>query len=474
MTPAATELEMVLESFGHKLVVALINSELHAPDSQLCRDNLSRVVADIERAFELGAAEPLVLRVGTQHMHVGGHKLIGASLQAGKLLRLAAERGVREVAFHRGLDAVEFGRFMTFLTAPEHVDAFQHGVLTRAADQNGLRHVRIALCEPDRDPVSESDDDVSAIKEYQALAEVIQENHVHAFRGEGLEINRAAGIVEQAMVQIGKTPSQLLALANYDDIDSFTVGHSVRVALLALQVAHMAGAGPEDLLRLGTAGLLHDVGKSRVPQEILFKQGKLDDEEWALMVQHPRFGAEILLEQKDLDPSAIGATFCHHMTPEGAGYPKPALPFEPSGVSKLVRVCDVFEALTAVRPYKKALTPVEAHAIMHKDRHTFDPDWLEFFVQVIGIYPLGTQLRLQTGEVAVVEQHGTSCDQPVVRLLTGPEGGPRAAGEPDLVTIGRRHEGVEYLIEQVLAGHHRALQLDDEDLGRVIAPHPCT
>ena len=282
---------------------------------------------------------------------------------------------------------------------------------------------------------------------------MLQDTHVAAFRGEGLEIERAEGLVEKAVEQMVAEPSRLLALATYDEIDSFTVGHSVRVALLALQVAEAANISRKDLVRVGTAALLHDIGKSRIPQEVLFKRGPLTLEERDIMAQHPRLGGEILLEQEHLDPTAIGAAFCHHMVPGRGSYPTPALPFEPSGVSKLVRVCDVFEALTAVRPYKRALQPVEAYVVMRRMTGGFDPKWRRFFIQVLGVHPPGTSVTLNTGARGLVVATGQTPDTPEVRIVTDAQGRPLDAEDQPIVTIGDAVEGVQLEIARAHGSH---------------------
>lgn len=176
------------------------------------------------------------------------------------------------------------------------------------------------------------------------------------------------------------------------------------------------------------------------------------------MGMHPRLGAEILIEQPEIDPTAIGAAFCHHMAPGARGYPRPALPFEPSNISKLVRVVDVFEALTSVRPYKPALTPTEAYVIMHRTPGDFDQDWLRFFVDSIGLYPLGTRLTMSTGEHAIVIGHGHRRDQPRVRIECDRDGNVPCPDAPSIVTVGECADGVcRRIIEVVSRRPQRAV-----------------
>jgi hypothetical protein len=162
------------------------------------------------------------------------------------------------------------------------------------------------------------------------------------------------------------------------------------------------------------------------------------------------------------------------MTPGNHGYPQPALTFEPSGISKLVRVCDVFEALTSVRPYKGAMTPVEAYVVMHREDRGFDPEWLNFFEQVIGIYPLGTRLILDSGEEAVVTAHGPSVCQPQVRLVLGADGKPLSSADEELIIIGEEKEGRSFDIKEIRSPH-RSDEHEDSLVDQAIKTpqHPC-
>ncbi|MEZ5963863.1 MAG: HD domain-containing protein [Planctomycetota bacterium] len=434
-----------LDRFVHELVVAILNLGMHAPSSQIVGESLRDLVATLHDITD--ADSPLRLVVQGGSLHACGHELIAASLQAGVLLDLCARRGIRALTFHPQVDAAEVGRFLETLLDEHTRAAFRRGArarVDRLLAGRGVRHVQVELVTGSAGAAA-GVTTAHGLRDYRELTSFLHDNHVAAFRGEDLEIERATGVVEQAISQMQAEPSNLLTLASYDDIDSFTVGHSVRVALLALHVARAAGADKGDLVAIGTAALLHDVGKSRIPQPILFKRGRLDEEEWHIMAQHPRLGAEILVEQRHLDPRAIGAAFCHHMGPNRRGYPAPALWFEPSGVSKLVRVCDVFEALTAVRPYKKALTPLQAYAILFQNADDFDPAWLRFFARTIGLYPLGTRVLLDSGEQACVVRHGAHPQRPFVRVVHD-----AGSTDGDVLEIGAPCDGRPLQIAAVL------------------------
>jgi len=445
-SPTAAQLGRVrIEEFADRLVDATVNLELHSTASQHLRADLKEVIDAFRGAQEQGVRMPLELVFKHGDIRHEDQVLTGPSLHAGRLLRRCAKYGIAALRFHPQLELPELVRLFDLFQMEDIAPSPTPEIFTRALTRQGVVHLDVVPLAKDQAKKAVA----SAFGNYQRLIDYLQDNHVAAYHGRSLPIDAAQDLVARTILQLDDEPADLFSLASQDNIDRFTVGHSVRVALLALQVGRAAGATMEHLVRLGTAALLHDIGKSKVPQEILFKQGHLDDEEWKLMAQHPRLGAEILMEERGLDRTAIGAAFCHHMSPAG-GYPTPSIPFEPSGVSKLVRVCDVFEALTSVRPYKHALTPVEAYAVMYRQEHTFDPKWLQFFVRTLGLYPEGTRLRMDDGAEALVVGPGMRLDQPRVRLLTGPQDLPIEDGAPDRFTVGDELDGRTPRIEAVI------------------------
>ena len=439
MSTAGQSSFLRITCFVQELIVALVNLDLYSPNSPHVLESLRNLMFELAAFYAVDGDHHLRVELRDNTLSYDGEPLMGPTMQAGRLIQVLKSRGIASLEFGPEIDAAELSRFLLLLSSDLDRDAFRTHNRKHSIKRHSLHNIAVLQDHELRGTapqvVTAPVNDV-AISQYQELTSMLQDSHVAAFRGEGLEVERAEGLVEQAVERMVAEPSRLLALATYDEIDSFTVGHSVRVALLALQVAQAADISRHDLVRVGTAALLHDIGKSRIPQEVLFKRGPLTDEEREIMAQHSRFGGEILLEQAHLDPSAIGAAFCHHMSPGGGGYPVPALPFEPSGVSKLVRVCDVFEALTAVRPYKRALEPIEAYVVMMRMRAGFDQAWLRFFISVLGIHPAGTRVTLNTGEKGLVVAPGTTPDTPEVRILTNPAGQPLNTNEQAVVTIG--------------------------------------
>ncbi len=451
-------------AFANALVVAALNRQLHERDSRWVSDALEDLVAALKHTERLGVEMPLRVQCSDDRLHHDGVPLDGPSLQARSLLRQLAERRIAVLSFWPGLDVAEANRLFDLLLLRHNIDALSRDYRDASMSAFGIRNVRVSLrtlADPGDRRVA-LDVASPAMHHYQELADALQHNHALAHRDLELEMTATADAVEHTLASMDE-PSHLLALATQDDVDRFTVGHSVRVALLALQVARSLGASRSQLVHVGSAALLHDIGKSKVPQDVLFKQGRLTAEEWHWMAQHPRLGAEILLEQHDrIDPRTIGAAFCHHMAPNGRGYPQASLPITPSGTSRLVRVCDVFEALTSVRPYKRALTPIEAYAVMFRNEQDFDPVWLRRFVRTLGLFPNGTRLQLAGGASAIVREQTGCPERPVVQLLSGFDDVPLLPDEPDRFAIGAEFEGRPLRVVGVET-HERRVEVPEFD-----------
>jgi putative nucleotidyltransferase with HDIG domain len=454
MTRTATEIrsDAVLD-FAHAFVSAAHNRRLHGRDHRHTTSGLRAVSLALRQAAATGVEMPLQLQFDDDAIYHDAQPLLSPSLQARALLAAIAQREVATLAFSPELDEDELNRLFDLLLQDQNVRALSRQHRERSLRAFAVRNVRVtsrSAADPgDRHVPVGAAAQPADLRVYQQLADTLHQGNAAALRDATIAVDRAASVIEQTLLQLEQAPSGLLSLAAQDNVDRFTVGHSVRVALLALQVARAAGAGRERLVEVGTAALLHDIGKSKVPQEILFKRGRLDEAEWVWMAQHPRLGADILLEQPELHPSAVGAAFCHHLRADGGGYPCASVPLEPSGISRLVRVCDVFEALTSVRPYKRALTPLEAYAVMRRHERDFDQRWFKLFVRTLGVFPQGSRVRLDDGSMAVVLQAGDNPGAPVVRLLTGPGGADLPADAPDIVAIGRPLDGVVRTVQSV-------------------------
>lgn len=270
---------------------------------------------------------------------------------------------------------------------------------------------------------------------YQALFDTVAQAHGEVAEGGDIDIDNTRSVSEY-MLHFTRTHfSDLMQHVHYPDYDSYTVGHSVRVAALAVFFANSHNWNEELLLSIATAGLLHDIGKSMIPDEILFKPGQLNVEEFSAMTAHAQLGAEILLGHQNTTPLDIAAAWGHHIRHDGKGYPQQPSWAIRHPLTSLLQICDTFEALTAARPYKPSVTPYLAFCIMLKDKNCFHPNLLASFISTVGIYPPGNIVLLSDGRKGVVMATGQRIGRPRIKIINDQGGDEIPEGDQYLVDL---------------------------------------
>ena len=273
---------------------------------------------------------------------------------------------------------------------------------------------------------------------YQKLYNVVAQSYGDAASNRQLDIDQARSVSEYMLRYIQSSFSDVMQHVHYPDYQSYTVEHSVRVSSLAVYVGSKMKWSEKDLLSIGTAALLHDIGKSNIPDTILLKKGRLTDEEFDIIRNHPKAGVEILLEQKGLTALDLAACWGHHIRYDGGGYPKQPRWAVRHPVTALLQICDVFEALTAVRPYKAALEPQGAYTVMLADKGAFHPGLLAAFISIVGLYPPGTYVRLSDRRVGMVTEMTECIDRPKVKIVSSELAEPLSEDEQYLLDLSDR------------------------------------
>lgn len=187
--------------------------------------------------------------------------------------------------------------------------------------------------------------------------------------------------------------------------DEYTFKHSVDVAAMSLVIGKNAGLSEAELKELSIAGLLHDVGKAKIPAEVLNKPGKLSDDEFALMKQHTLFGFQILKEKNSFSEGIMFGVLQHHEKMNGRGYPQRVDASKIHKYARIISVADVFDALVTQRPYKDPFTMYSATEMMMSMSEELDIDMMRVFLHTVILYPVDSIVTLCTGELAKVVEN---------------------------------------------------------------------
>lgn len=222
-------------------------------------------------------------------------------------------------------------------------------------------------------------------------------------KGADFTVREVRAAAEDMTASILRNPEALVSLCQIKGYDEYTYEHSVNVAILMTSLSRSFGYEGEELVEIGMGGLLHDIGKMRVPERILNKPGKLTDTEFGIVKRHPEFGIEMLDGKQRVSDLSRKIVYQHHERHNGTGYPLGIRSRQIHEVGLLAGVADVYDALTSDRVYKAAWPPQKALAeIFRGCDKEYSRNIVEEFTRYLGIYPVGSFVKLSSGEMGVV------------------------------------------------------------------------
>jgi len=412
---------------------------MSAPRFQLADELLRRFAASLRSAQLYSPGHPIIgrnlesLSAALQMMHglqptvtiglVGEEVIVDDMPMAradmlGPFVRRLQQAGVERITIDRGVTLEEITEFLAAITT---IDA-RVGAATETFP--AIAHIRVGRVTVDQ-RVEGSLTDMATIKRLYSDAVSVAGDVWDSAQTEGHPDATAARSMIDGLAQaVAQNRTALLALTTLKNYDNYTFTHMVNVSILTMGQARGLGIDGSLLREFGLAALMHDIGKVRTPLDILNKPDKLTDEEFVIMKRHVVDGAEILRMTPDVPALAPVVAFEHHLRVDASGYPAGVKRSSLNIGTMLCSIADVYDAMRSQRHYQKAFPTDRILAVLKRNDGTqFDQHLVRRFVQLIGIYPAGNLVRLNTGEVAVVMNvYAPDPYRPHVRVLIDRDG----------------------------------------------------
>lgn len=278
-----------------------------------------------------------------------------------------------------------------------------------------------------------------------------------------INIDESKQLVSECVTSILANPNAMFWLSRIKDSDEYTSEHCLRVSIMAIAFGQILGFSHQELENIGMCGLLHDVGKMKIPPEILNKPGPLSDDEFKVMKEHTVLGYIFLKQHGGFDEMVSDVAHAHHERVDGKGYPQ-RLESERIGLyPKIIGIIDAYDAITSDRSFRDGMAPLEALGILFKERGThFDTELVEKFIQMVGIYPPGSLVEMTNGETGIVL--AANPDQklkPKIEIILDSKGNFRRPIVIDLTKEQYDQENNLYAIKKPLRDSSRDINLED-------------
>ncbi|MBI5560156.1 MAG: HD-GYP domain-containing protein [Deltaproteobacteria bacterium] len=329
----------------------------------------------------------------------------GSEEQFHDIIEHLRKNGVGAIIFMRGAGKEELSRLLDILTedppnAPDELEGKLRG--------KGVTHINLKLLPKEKKSFLEVHGDaVRTVK--NAMDEVRM--------GKIPKSNEVKNVAKDLTEMIFTDSNAMMGLAMIKSYDEYLYNHSVNVSIFSISLGRFMSRDENELRIIGMASLLHDIGKTGVSEHIIRKPGNLSFEEWEKVKEHPVLGSRIAQRMEGIDSRVTTIIYEHHVRYDHSGYPSLKDTLHP--LSLIVSIADAYDALTTLRVYQKPFQPVEAMKILNDlaGKH-FDPSTVKAFEDMIGLYPVGTVVRLSSNEVGVVTKANTNAsDRPVVKVI---------------------------------------------------------
>ncbi len=440
------------------LAVAQTNAQLYPQTHPTVAESIDELVKAVCDVVELGFEE-VTVNVYKNTLFVEDHVLPEESVTYAKMIEDLLARGISAITIEDEFTRPDAEVLVSLLTT-EGIT----GIDSAKAFLDDRKITAVIVAE------TTALDEESTEKEHaasKAKAKHAYENGVAAMKdvetqvklGRIFEVSPLQSLVNNLLESLLTDPAAVLGLTSIKSHDDYTLNHAINVCILALSLGATLGLDEESLRSLGLSALLYDLGKVRIPEDILNKEGPLTSDEWQIIKSHATEGADLLKRIQLVDQMPMVVAFEHHQRHDLQGYPENLEGQEQHLFSKVVALCDAYDAMTTSRPFRKEIRPDKALAVLMQGRgKAYDPSITKTFVAMLGIYPMGAVVRLSDGSTGVVFRvNRDDLLHPRVKVLVDADG--RWLETPSVVDLrlidpakGEREVGIDECIPASEAG----------------------
>ncbi len=350
----------------------------------------------------------------------------------GSFAKALGAHGIGAVEVVRGMNRSEWAPFLASLLRPPSGDDPFAGFLERLR-QTQVRHVLLRPATKVDEPGDDDEEALTAAKRTYAQSVKVAQDVMGDMRiGKAVNVRRVKRAVQGIVDQVLSNESSMVTMTTLRDFDEYTFTHSVNVSIFSVIIGQRLGLERVQLYELGLGALFHDIGKQRLPAEVVNKAGGLSDDEWAQLKEHPTEGMLLLFHMHgfaDVPYRQMLIAYEHHMKVDLTGYPATRRERQPTLFARIVAVADAFDAGTSVRSYQyQPWSPDEVLREMRDNpKRGFDPLLVKVLITATGVYPVGTLVILDTHEMAIVSKVNHDANllhRPTVRVISDAVGLP--------------------------------------------------
>lgn len=416
------------------LAVAQNNASLYPESHPLVRQSIEELVEAAAALGTLGFPEVSV-NVYKGTLFVENQVFPEESVTYRRLVEEMLRRGVSAVTASASFSASDAAALAELLTADDVHDIDGARAFLERRGAQGVTVAETTVLDEQASEAAGREHKLRAREAYDSGVAAMRDVETQVKLGKVFEVEALQRVVNTLLDTLFRDPAAVLGLTAIKSHDDYTLNHAINVCILSLALGTSLGLDSESLKSLGLCALLYDLGKVRIPEDILNKEGPLTADEWSIVKSHATEGADLLKRIQLTDQMPMIVAFEHHLRHDLQGYPEPRTGQEQHLFSKVVALSDAYDAMTTRRPFRREIRPDKALAVLMQGRgKAYDPSLTKELVAMLGIYPMGAVVRLDDGTTAVVFRvNRDDLLHPRVKALVDPAG--RWLETPEIVDL---------------------------------------